>query len=206
MQIRRFALALSLFAASAFAPGLRAEDEKDALLPWVELAGMERKCIEIEQQIGGRICHKWIAARRSFLLEKGGQAYFVFRTEQVDSRGPLDVPTVVSRSGRLTREDIRALRNLLASIGIAGQPGRCNPFGNSFQNVPFQEGASYELIWHGPADTTATLPLDSGFTGTPCPQGLLRLLHRINLLTAKLPAPTEASLRTGTGSQDGALK
>jgi hypothetical protein len=193
MKIPRLAGALALLAASTLAPCLRAQDEKSIPVPWVELEGTERKCIDIEITIGGRICHKWDAVKRSFLLEKGGQAYFVFRTERVDSRGPLTVPTVVSRSGQLSREDVRALRSLLANIGIAGQTGRCNPFGNLFQSVPFQEGASYELTWHGPGAVTVEIPLESGFTGNPCPQGILRLLHRINLLTAKLPPSPPSS-------------
>ena len=190
MRIDRFAIALALLAAGSNPHALFAQGAQDAQggkagAAWVTLAGSERKCTRFEQQIGGRICHEWDTAQRSFRLDKDGSAALSAQFGHSDGAGPTREPTVVDRAGRLSQPEIRSFRGLLASVGLASLTAGCNPFGGLFGTVPFQEGATYELVWNGPNGSRVTLPLASG--SPACPQRLLRLLHRINLITTGLP-------------------
>jgi hypothetical protein len=199
MKVERLALALALLAVSMLAPEARARDEKTTPpLPWLLLSGNERKCTRFLQEFGGKVCLEWDTATRNFLLDRDGSVFLVVRTGHIDGNGSTAEPAVTSRSGRLAPPEIRSLRNLLANVGIATLRGNCDPF-PGFDTVPFQEGAGYDLVWNGPGSTQNKIPLASTpGAGPVCPQGLLRILHRLNLISAGLPeAPTESPASNG---------
>jgi len=177
-------LALASLATLSPAKAQGNPEKAAAPAPWIKLAGSDRNCHDIQVTIGGHFCIDWTDSSRTFTLDKNGGGA---QTIQTTSHHPnqADRQNLDARGGRIPAVEVRALRSYLASIDIAHLQGNCNPFSVSFDR--FVSPVGYQLTWTGPAGASNTLKLGTDYFGTACSKTLLRLLNRINRISASLP-------------------